>query len=73
MKLIYQEIILLMMEIVYLLFSLLLSQDHGVYLSSLISDHHHDFLTLYPDETIIPKMDFMVHMPRLIIQYPIIF
>ena len=40
-----------MMEIVDLLFSPALSQDHAVYLSSLISDHHHDFRTLYPDQT----------------------
>ena len=58
-----------MMEIVDLLFSPTLSQDHAVYLSTLISDHHHDFHRLYPEQTIIPKMHFMVHMPRLIIQY----
>ena len=61
-----------LMEIVDLLFSPALTQDHAVYLSSLISDHHNDFSILYPDQTIIPKMHFMVHMPRLIIQYAII-
>ena len=57
-----------MMEIVDLVFSPRLSHDHVAYLSSLINDHHHDFRRLYPDQHVIPKMHFMVHMPRLIIQ-----
>ena len=57
-----------MMEIVDLLFSPKLTADHAAYLSALISDHHHDFSQLYPDRSIIPKMHFMIHMPRLIYQ-----
>ena len=57
-----------LMEIVDLVFSPKLSQDHVAYISSLISDHHHDFCRLYPDHHIIPKMHFMVHIPRLIIK-----
>lgn len=65
----YWLLFLQMMEIVDLLFSPKLTQDHAAYLSALISDHHHDFSTLYSDHTIIPKMHFMLHMPRLIIKY----
>lgn len=57
-----------LMEIVDLVFSLKLSKDYVAYLSALINDHHHDFCRLYPDQHITPKMHFMVHMPRLMIQ-----
>ena len=57
-----------MMEIVDLLFSPKLTGDHAAYLAALINDHHHDFCQLYPGCNIIPKMHFMIHMPRLIHQ-----
>ena len=59
---------LLMVEIVDILFCPNLCEDNAVYLSTLFSDHHEQFSKLYPDDSIIPKMHFMVHMPRLIIQ-----
>ena len=43
-------------------------EDQAAYVATLISDHHQDFCELYPDHSIIPKMHFMVHMPRLMIQ-----
>lgn len=58
-----------MMEIVDRLFCPNLVEDDAAYLQALISDHHHEFCHLYPDESVIPKMHFMVHMPRLMIQY----
>ena len=57
-----------MMEIVDLLFSPTTSVDHAAYLAALINDHHRDFATLYPDSSILPKMHFLVHTPRLMIQ-----
>ena len=56
-----------MMEIVDRLFCPQLTEDDAVYIKWLIADHHKDFVTLYPDKSIIPKMHFMIHMPRLII------
>ena len=35
---------------------------------ALISDHHTEFCHIYPGESVIPKMHFMVHMPRLMLQ-----
>uniref|UniRef100_A0A1X7TV16 Uncharacterized protein n=1 Tax=Amphimedon queenslandica TaxID=400682 RepID=A0A1X7TV16_AMPQE len=32
----------------------------------LISEHHSNFMTLYPQQSVTPKMHYMVHMPRLI-------
>ena len=58
-----------LMVIVDLLFAPSIPQDYVSYLSALISDHHHDFKRLYPSYSIIPKMHFMVHMPRLILKY----
>ena len=56
------------MEIVDLLFSPRITEDHAAYLSALISDHHHDFCRLYPDHTILPKQHFMIHTSRLAVK-----
>lgn len=58
------QLFLQLMDIVDLLLSPNTSDDHASYISALISEHH-DFCRLYPDKRIIPKMHFMVHMPRL--------
>ena len=58
-----------LMDIVDMLFSPNTSEDYAIYLSTLISDHHDEFCRLYPDSNIIPKMHFMIHMPRLMIKY----
>lgn len=62
------ELFLQMMDIVDLLFAPNTSADHAAYLATLINDHHHDFRRLYPSSSILPKLHFMVHMPRLLIQ-----
>ena len=64
----YWELFLQMMEIVDILFSPSTTEDHAGYVAVLINDHHKDFCRLYPDHNIIPKLHFMVHMPRLMIQ-----
>lgn len=55
-----------MMDVVDILFSQKVSKDLTVYLKSLISKDHEEFKRLYLDASIIPKMHFMIHMPRLI-------
>ena len=57
-----------MMNIVDILFAPNTTNDYAAYLATLISDHHHDFCELYPQSSIIPKMHFMVHMPRMMIK-----
>ena len=59
---------LIMMEIMSYLFSPVLSEDHAAYLQVLILNHHSKFREIYPNESVIPKMHYMIHMPRLIIQ-----
>ena len=57
-----------LMNIVDLLLSPTTTDDHAAYLATLISDHHHDFCEIYSDASVIPKMHFMVHMPRMMIK-----
>ena len=57
-----------MMEIVDRLFCPKVTEDDATYIKWLINDHHHEFCRLYPEMSVIPKMHFMVHMPRLIVQ-----
>ena len=64
----YWDLFLQMMEIVDIIFSPNTTEDHAGYVAVLINDHHKDFCRLYPDHNIIPKMHFMVHMPRLMVQ-----
>ena len=59
---------LVMMRIVDLLFTPTITEDLVGYLSRLIEEHHNEFKSLYPNNSIIPKMHFMIHMPRLILQ-----
>ena len=57
-----------LMDIVDLLFCPKTTKDHAAYLATLISDHHSNFCRLYPTKSVIPKMHFMIHMPRLMIK-----
>ena len=56
---------LIMMRIMDLLFSNGTTKDLIGYLSQKIFLHHTQFKKLYPNESVIPKMHFMVHMPHL--------
>lgn len=62
------ELFLNLMDITDILFSPKTSDDYAAYLTTLIQEHHHDFCRVYPGHKIIPKMHFMVHMPRLMTQ-----
>jgi len=57
-----------MMDIVDRLFSPKISEDDATYIKWLISDNHQEFCKLYPTASVIPKMHFMLHMPRLMVQ-----
>ncbi len=59
---------ILLMDIVDILFAPKISTDHTSYLARLINEHHNKFKVLYPDDSIIPKMHFMIHMPRPILE-----
>ena len=46
-----------------------ISTDTVAYLEILIEEHHEQFSRLYQNQSIIPKMHFMVHFPQQIIKY----
>ena len=57
------------LKVVDLLFAPEISADDEIgYLQMLIIDHHTNFVQLYPECTVTPKMHYMVHMPRLILK-----
>ena len=60
---------LTMMKIVDLLFAPTITIEHLERLATLIEGHHYVFTQIYPTEKVIPKMHFMVHMPRLMQRY----
>ena len=62
------QLYLQLMEIVDILFCPKTTHDHAAYVASLINDHHTIFLELYPGHSIIPKLHFMVHMPKFMIR-----
>lgn len=62
------ESFITIMKIVDILFAPAITMDLLGYLEQMIEGHHHGFKQLYPGQSIIPKMHFMVHMPRLMKQ-----
>jgi len=57
-----------LMEVVDRVLATKCTESDADYIEVLISDHHHEFCRLYPGHSIIPKMHYMVHIPRLMIQ-----
>ena len=59
---------LLMLEIWDYLFAPEISVDEVGYLKMMIEEHHSSFRDLYPTASVIPKMHYLVHAPRLIMK-----
>ena len=59
---------LLLLQIADYLLAPEIHPDEVAHVKVLIEDHHSAFTNLYPDASVIPKMHYMVHMPRLILQ-----
>ena len=57
---------MLLLDIADLLLAPESSEDEASLLSAMISDHHKEFVRLYPSASITPKCHYLVHMPRLI-------
>ena len=45
-----------------------ITADEVAHLKVLIESHHCAFVSLHPGCSVIPKMHYMVHMPRLILK-----
>ncbi len=59
---------LLMLEITDYLLAPEITPDEVAHLKVLIETHHTAFVDLYPEASVIPKMHYLVHMPRLILR-----
>ena len=59
---------LLMLEITDHLLAPEITINEAAHVKVLIESHHTAFTTLYPEASVIPKMRFVIHMPRLIIR-----
>ena len=55
-----------LLEIARYLFAHEIDEDDLGVLDVLITEHHRQFLILYPNKNVIPKMHFLLHTPRLI-------
>lgn len=58
-----------LLEISRYLFAVNIHPDDIGVLDVLITEHHRQFLVLYPTVKVIPKMHFLLHYPRLIMLY----
>ena len=65
----YRQNFLLLMQITDYLLSPWITQDDAAFLQCQIAEHHQQFVQLYPSRSIIPKMHYIVHMPRLMISF----
>ena len=59
---------LLMLQISSYLLAPSLTVDDAAFLQYQIQEHHQQFLTLYPNHSVTPKMHYLVHTPRLILK-----
>ncbi len=57
-----------LLDIMDILFAPVVAKEDCVYLESLISDHHHKLKMLFPDVRITPKLHYLIHTPRLMLQ-----
>ena len=42
--------------------------EEVAYLNVILTEHHTTFVRLYPDAPVIPKMHYLLHVPRLILK-----
>ena len=57
-----------LLSIMDILFAPSVTKEDCCYLESLISDHHYTLKSIYPGQRITPKLHYMVHMPRLMLE-----
>ena len=55
-----------LLDISKYLFAPTIDKDDLAVLDVLLTEHHRQFVTLYPEERLLPKMHFLLHTPRLI-------
>lgn len=59
---------LLLLDITDILFARRITEDTPGVLHAYIFEHHTNFTQLYPMESVIPKMHYIIHAPRLMME-----
>ena len=59
---------LLLLQILDLLLAPEITVDEVSHLNTLIPEHHSEFVNIYPDSSVIPKLHYLIHTPRLILK-----
>lgn len=57
-----------LLTIVDLLLAPEVTEDDCAHVSILITEHHQEFVRLYPHASVTPKVHYLVHMARLMLQ-----
>lgn len=65
----YWQNFLLLLDIIDYIFAPTCNNTIVAYLHFLIEAHHMEFKRLYPENSIIPKMHYMIHYPEMITRY----
>ena len=58
------ELLCVLLAIIRIAFAPTISENQVAYLQKLIQEHHEKFKELFPQCNVIPKMHYMIHMPR---------
>ena len=65
----YWDNFLVLLQMMDYIFAPTLTREAVAHLKILIEEHHQNFKHLYPSNSIIPKMHYLVHYPDLILRY----
>ena len=60
------ECFILLMTIVDYIFAPVISKESLPYVQQIIQEHHEKFKEVYPSCNLIPKMHYMIHIPKWI-------
>ena len=62
------ECFLILLHIVDYLLAPKITHDEVSHLKFLIEEHHSMFVELYPEASVIPKLHYLLHTPRMIMK-----
>jgi hypothetical protein len=62
-----------LLEINDIIFSDVITVNKALFLQDLIENHHTQFVQLYPNASVIPKMHYILHYPRTMLRYTVMF
>lgn len=63
------NLFLTLLEITDIIFADAITVNKASYLQDLLEYHHTQFVQLYPNASVIPKMHYILHYPRTMLRY----